>query len=77
MLHFQLKIAGVNQTTVVSAESQDAVNPDSVTPTTLIDRQDIATTPGADRTNSLQMITDFVPGAYYTHDSYTFAEDTK
>ena len=41
---------------------------DSVTPTTLIDRQDIARTPGADRTNSLQMITDYVPGAYVTHD---------
>ena len=68
VLHFQLKIASVNQTTVVSAESQEAVNPDSVTPTTLIDRQDIARTPGADRTNSLQMITDYVPGAYVTHD---------
>ena len=68
VLHFQLKIASVNQTTVVSAESQDIANPDSVTPTTLIDRQDIARTPGADRTNSLQMITDYIPGAYVTHD---------
>ncbi|WP_130422388.1 hypothetical protein [Edaphobacter modestus] len=25
-------------------------------------------TPGADRTNSLAMITDFTPGAYITHD---------
>ncbi len=41
---------------------------DSVTPTTLIGRNDIAQTPGADRSNSLQMITDYVPGAYYTHD---------
>jgi hypothetical protein len=68
VLHFQLKIASVNQTTVVSAENQNIANPDSVTPTTLIDRQDIARTPGADRTNSLQMITDYVPGAYVTHD---------
>ena len=68
VLHFQLKIASVNQTTVVSAEKQDTVNPDSVTPTTLIDRQDIAQTPGADRTNSVAMITDYVPGAYVTHD---------
>ena len=28
----------------------------------------ISETPGADRTNSLQMITDYVPGAYMVHD---------
>src|SRR6202046_2854748 len=67
VLHFQLTIAAVNQTTVVSGQA-DVANVDSVTPTTLINRQDIAQTPGADRTNSLQMITDYVPGAYYTHD---------
>lgn len=67
ILHFQLTIAAVNQTTVVSGRA-DVANVDSVTPTTLINRQDIAKTPGADRTNSLQMITDYVPGAYYTHD---------
>ncbi|MDE3169944.1 MAG: TonB-dependent receptor plug domain-containing protein, partial [Acidobacteriota bacterium] len=43
-------------------------NPQSATPTTLVRRSEIAQTPGADRTNSLQMITDFVPGAYMTHD---------
>src|SRR6202046_4051278 len=67
VLHFQLTIAAVNQTTVVSGQA-DVANVDSVTPHTLINRQDIAQTPGADRTNSLQMITDYVPGAYYTHD---------
>jgi outer membrane cobalamin receptor len=67
ILHFQLALAAVNQTTVVSGQA-DVANVDSVTPTTLINRQDIAQTPGADRTNSLQMITDYVPGAYYTHD---------
>ena len=41
---------------------------DSVTPTTLVDREDIAQTPGADRTNSMAMITDYTPGAYVTHD---------
>jgi outer membrane receptor protein involved in Fe transport len=44
------------------------INMDSVTPTTLVDRADIALTPGADRTNALQMITDYVPAAYVTHD---------
>ena len=69
ILHFQLKIASLNQTATVSAEAQEEVaNVDSVTPTTLVDRLDIAQTPGADRTNGLQMITDYVPAAYVTHD---------
>ena len=68
-LHFQLKIASVNQTETVTAEGQEEVaNGDSVTPTTLVARADIAETPGADRTNALQMITDYVPAAYVTHD---------
>jgi len=67
VLHFQLAIASVNQTTVVVSEAEVA-NVDSVTPTTLINRADIAQTPGADRTNSLAMITDYVPAAYITHD---------
>jgi len=65
--HFQLTLATVNQSTTVETSS-NATNVDSVTPNTLIDRIDIARTPGADRTNSLAMITDFVPGAYMTHD---------
>ncbi len=67
ILHFQLAIASLNQTTVVSG-APEPVNADSVTPTALIDREDIALTPGADRTNSLAMITDFTPGSYVTHD---------
>jgi hypothetical protein len=68
-LHFQLRIAAVNQTAEVSAEAPEAVaNSDSVTPTTLVARADIAQTPGADRTNAMQMITDYVPAAYVTHD---------
>jgi hypothetical protein len=67
ILHFALSLATVNQTAVVTGEP-DVANVDSVTPTTLIDRQDVAQTPGADRTNALQMITDYVPGAYVTHD---------
>src|SRR5262249_15574274 len=41
---------------------------DSPTPITLVDRQEINETPGADRTNSLAMITNNVPGAYVVHD---------
>jgi hypothetical protein len=67
ILHFQLAIATVYQTTVVVGRGEVA-DMDSVTPTTLIDRQDISQTPGADRTNSLAIITDYVPAAYVTHD---------
>jgi hypothetical protein len=67
ILHFQLPIAALNQTTSVVAQAEGA-SMDSVTPTTLVDREDIAQTPGADRTNSMAMITDFTPGAYVTHD---------
>jgi hypothetical protein len=67
ILHFPLAIAAVNQTAVVVGQAEVA-NGDSVTPTTLIDRQDIAETPGADRTNGLEMITDYVPATYVTHD---------
>ena len=67
VLHFPLEIAPVSQTETVTATAEVA-NVDSSTPTTLVDREDIARTPGADRTNSLQMITDYVPGSYVTHD---------
>ena len=67
ILHFQLAVATVNQSTVVVSQAE-SVTTDSVTPTTLVDREDVANTPGADRTNSMAMITDFVPGSYVTHD---------
>ena len=66
-LHLQLAIATVQQTVSVEG-TPDAANVDSTTTQTLITRQDIDESPGADRTNSLAMITDFVPGAYMTHD---------
>jgi hypothetical protein len=65
ILHFMLQLGAVSQSVTVTA---DAANIDTVTPTTLIDRLDIAQTPGADLTNSMAMITDYVPGAYMTHD---------
>jgi hypothetical protein len=67
VLHFQLAVAALNQSTVVVAQAEVG-NVDSVTPTALINRQDIQKTPGADRTNGLQMITDYTPAAYVTHD---------
>ena len=44
------------------------MNPESATTQATINRKEIEYTPGADRTNSLAMITDFVPGAYLVHD---------
>ena len=67
VLHFQLELAGVTEKTVVTGEPIEA-STDSVTPTTLLSRQNIQDTPGADRTNSLAIITEYVPGAYVTHD---------
>ena len=67
ILHFELQLATQNQSITVSAESGPA-QAESVTPTTLVDREEIAETPGASRTNSLAMITDYVPGSYFTHD---------
>lgn len=67
ILHFQLAIAPVSESTVVVGQTEET-NTTSVTPTTLVDREDIAQTPGADRTNSMAMIADFTPGAYVTHD---------
>ncbi len=67
VLHFELQVESVQQSVVVNSDAS-AVNTESVTPTTLISREDIARTPGASQTNSLAMITDYVPGAYMTHD---------
>ncbi|HEX5431873.1 MAG TPA: TonB-dependent receptor, partial [Bryobacteraceae bacterium] len=67
VLHFQLAIGAVQQTVNV-AESAMAVNPQQMTPATIVGRQQIEVTPGADLSNSLKMITDYVPGAYITHD---------
>ncbi|MGP8143957.1 MAG: TonB-dependent receptor [Terriglobales bacterium] len=67
VVHFQLQVASANEKISVSG-SPAVVATDSFTPTTLISRLDIERTPGADRTNSMAMITDYVPGAYVTHD---------
>jgi len=67
VLHFQLELASVTAQTVVTGEPV-AATVDSVTPTTLLSRQDVQDTPGADRSNSLAIITDYVPGSYITHD---------
>ncbi len=67
MLHLQLEVGRVTETVTVMAREQRATV-ETVTPTTLVSRAEIAETPGADRTNGLEAITDVVPGAYVTHD---------
>jgi len=67
ILHFELLLAAQNQSIIVSAEAGPAQG-ESVTPTEIVDREEISQTPGATRSNSLAMITDYVPGAYLTHD---------
>jgi hypothetical protein len=67
VLHFALNVAGAKETINVSATPESAPT-DSATPVTLVSRLEIARTPGADGTNSLAMITDYIPGAYVTHD---------
>src|SRR6266702_7867493 len=66
-LHFSLTIAQTKETVEVR-DTASTVNPESSTTQSVISRQQIASTPGADQTNSLAMITDYVPGAYMVHD---------
>src|SRR5438270_2923389 len=66
-LHFALALAKHEETVEVSG-APELVNPSSSTPETLVSRNEIAQTPGADRTNAMSMITDFVPGAAMVHD---------
>ena len=65
VLHIPLPIGETTQSVTVYGTSGST---DSVTPTTLITRQMIDETPGASRTIGMEMITDYVPGAYMTHD---------
>jgi outer membrane receptor protein involved in Fe transport len=65
ILHLELRLPSEKQTITVSAEEGQS---ETVTSSTLVERLQIQETPGASRSNSLAMITDFVPGSYLTHD---------
>src|SRR3984893_11671951 len=67
VVHFQLRLATASEKVNVTA-TPEVVGTDSATPITLVSRTDIDRTPGADRSNSMAMITNYVPGAYITHD---------
>jgi outer membrane receptor for ferrienterochelin and colicin len=66
-LQIQLAVEGVEQSVSVT-DTVAAVNPESSTTENLTNRSDIVRTPDADRTGSLAMITDNVPGAFVMHD---------
>ena len=67
ILHFPMQLGAVAAKVEVSA-ALDGVNPESSATESAVNRRQIERTPGASRTNSLAMITDFVPGAYIVHD---------
>jgi TonB dependent receptor/Carboxypeptidase regulatory-like domain/TonB-dependent Receptor Plug Domain len=67
VVHCQLQVASATENVTVSG-APEVASTDSATPISLVSRLDIERTPGADHTNSMAMITDYVPGAYVTHD---------
>lgn len=67
ILHFPLSISPVTATAVVT-ENAAEIATTTVTPTTMLSHNEIQQTPGATLTNSMNMITNYVPGAYVTHD---------
>jgi outer membrane receptor protein involved in Fe transport len=66
-VHFALVVAEAKETVEVSG-APEQVNTESATTATMVSRNQITQTPGADQANSLAMITDYVPGAVVTHD---------
>ncbi len=68
VVHIALAVSASTVSVQVHDLDGATVDTDSATPTTLITRADIDETPGASRTLGMQMITDYVPGAYMTHD---------
>src|ERR1051326_644854 len=66
-LHFSLTVAQAKETVEVR-DIASTVDPQSSTTSNLNSREQITNTPGADQTNSLAMITNYVPSAYMVHD---------
>ncbi|HYA97202.1 MAG TPA: TonB-dependent receptor [Methylomirabilota bacterium] len=67
LLHFPLTLATLSQRVEVQ-ENVTAVDPTSATTSATLTRGELTTTPGATRTNSLDFITDYTPGATLVHD---------
>lgn len=67
LLHIPLAIAGTEESVEVKAAGGSDLDTSTFAPATLITRADIDQTPGATRTLGMEMITDFVPGSYMSH----------
>jgi outer membrane receptor for ferrienterochelin and colicin len=67
ILHFAMELASVEASVSVSA-APEATAPTAASLPTDVTREDIARTPGASYSDSLAMITDYVPSAYMVHD---------
>jgi hypothetical protein len=66
-VHFSLTVARGQETVEVTG-TPATVNTESSATSNIVSRQQITETPGADQTNSLSMITNYVPSAYMVHD---------
>ena len=66
-VRMKLQLAGLSESVEVSA-TPETVNPESSRTETLTHRVDIERQPDADRSGSLSMITNNVPGTYVMHD---------
>lgn len=67
LLHFPMELASLSQQVEVK-ENVQSVETTSSTTSVTITRDTIQDTPGASRTNSLDFITAYTPGAYMVHD---------
>jgi len=65
--HFALRVEKTSESVNVT-DTADVVETQSPATRTVVNRDQIARTPGADATNSYAFITQFVPGAVVTHD---------
>lgn len=67
VFHFQLQLGAMKQAVEVSGTTSK-LSAQSSTIQVTVSQQQIVQTPGADQTNSLSMITDYVPSATMVHD---------
>ncbi len=66
VLHFPMRLEAVKQSVTVT-EAPGTVATETTAAATLVSRSEIERTPGADRSTSLAMITNFVPGSFMSH----------
>jgi hypothetical protein len=68
VLKLSLELSSVSSSVEVNASALEITAPDSSSAPVMVDLHDIDHAPGADRTQSLAFITNFVPGSYLLHD---------